>query len=67
MSGQNVTTNTFMMPKLTLPTQGTTGKIVQTNKFLPKGTLIPFLGYVGTKCDNKHISAEIDVPYSGHN
>ena len=25
------------------------------------------LGYVGAKCDNKHIFVEIDVPYSEHN
>ena len=25
------------------------------------------LGYVGARCDNKHITAEIDVPYSAQN
>ena len=28
---------------------------------------LPYLGYVGAKCDNKHIFVEIDVPYSGDN
>ena len=28
---------------------------------------LPYLGYIGAKYDNKHIYAEIDVPYSGDN
>ena len=28
---------------------------------------LPYLGYVGVKCDNENISAQIDVPYSGDN
>ena len=54
--------------KLTFPTQGTTGRgLVTTNKFLPKLTFPTQGATGGGDCDDKEISAEIDVPYSGYN
>ena len=40
----------------------------RVNKVQQLGSVdLPCLEYVGAKCDDKHISGEIDVPYSGYN